>query len=412
MSNIVFNIPELLLGIFSFLSPPKSGLYAPIQVNRRWFEYGISIIWCCYVPCDALDNVHPSRRYIYASQIRAMNVIPASDHFKIPIPGIPHLNLTSLSLHGYDSGVHGFNHLSRYMQGTLKYLDLRSCLIDSTLVQHLKRHCPQLRKVTINLCDLQPSLSFLEFLESIQSLGIIEASCFESNIDIAGALTYLATQRNLKSLSLDYYITEGSLSELPSPTPPTFHYLQSLTLTLTAEAVPAVVKMARHLDGDLSLDIFHKPTHAFSQISQLTGLRELKLRLYRGTDLPRDEIMSLAALSNLEQLIIIDHSDSSPNPMESITAPGFTDGDFDSLVSHFPRLRLFQAALDWDISGHALLSLGKHCPEIELIHTALDFNVTDIKKMFPKKSAPMFPFLTILGISGIHGDDCENFKKK
>lgn len=374
-------IPEILLEIFSYLKDDKPSLYAIIQVKRAWFQYGIGFLWdLCHSPMNTLAKVPARRRQIYAYHIRTLKIRADNRYLDISIPGMPHMNVQKLTLHGYCRELTGLGQLRKYMRGSLQKLELDDCLIDLPLVKHLVKACPQLAKLKIQYCAMKPPLSALTMLKYLHTVKAIELRTWES-----------ASPSHFIGLLVGSGPVGGN-------TRATIPAIRSLSFSAVREPVPNILQTFHHLQ-DLYLTITKPASNVLGQvIGSLTQLRVLDLTLPFGTVIPREDLLSLSSLYRLEELRIapVPRGSRPFTDRPAILAHDFKTADFIWLVTKLPGIRRFELNVKWDVCASVLNALGRHFPRLSSLELDVTLNLNLIDATFPRSEGPRFPHLKSL----------------
>lgn len=165
----------------------------------------------------------------------------------------------------------------------------------------------------------------------------------------------------------------------------------SAVMSTAAHVLPEVVKLCLMLkDGNGS---------CFKDLTAMPQLRRLKIIGTKATSFTPQELLALRNLHQLERLCLSTWNLAGSHGM---VAPGFTDADFDLMITGLPELRKFACEIFWEPRSFSVLSsLSNHCPKLEKLR--LD-GVYDLQLLnnVPKV---MFPRLEHLMIDDTEAHD-------
>lgn len=406
------NVPEILLEIFSYLEDDGSSLYSIIRVNKQWFECGTSILWkdCFTINSDAedesrqgpssfnaLEKVPQRRRHLYVSKMRALNVSADDNRSTMFLSHPSKMSLTDIGLTNYNFQLTGLQHISRFMQSPLRKLRLFDSLIDSHLVRHLSKNCPQVREIAVTGCAMKPPLTLPSFFELFPSLHHIHVLSHEEGLLNSDTVLYVAKRRNLEYVGLVGPSEEDALAKVSAHVKDPFPDIRSLTFCNPSIKLPPLIPMIRNIKR---LSLFaprESVDYTLKQISQLTELRHLELHVDQSRGLhTRDGLMSLTSLINIRSLEIKHARGLVRNALVGLEPYGgiFSSEDFDKFISHFPHLRhLCMDSLLGSLDAEALESIAKYCIRINSLRSLSLTHFSDYVVENPSEYGPTMPNL-------------------
>ena len=145
----------------------------------------------------------------------------------------------------------------------------------------------------------------------------------------------------------------------------------------------------------------------FQHISCLTNLNILSLSFAASTDLSIDDLLSLATLTKLEELAIGPDEGANASAVTAYNS-GFSDSDFDSMLSNLKSLCRINFSVQCRLSTAAMVSLWKYHP---LLEECVMPQILDMQPLgLVNSQRAVFPKLGLLEVGafgpspmGIHG---------
>lgn len=403
---------EIVLQILWILKDEESNIAPLLRLNSQWFNCGISVLWGGGGMGQGMDSelveVHQSRRQIYASVTRSLNLRVNQRAYRAAFRYLTFPKLTSLTIafepltyEEYQSPellvLEDKFDLQQYLHSGIRYLWVTG-YVNADLLAFPDTYCFHLR--TLFITNVHPHHRLKILSRVLQNNGTV----------INGALTWkdparrmaadifniLATHNYLRHLTTDGLLNKYLLETLSNSSP--FIALRDLDIRVTDDALSSLLTIAGSIRDLKTLHLYLRErsdtsvldSTVFPSISKLTGLHSLELSIVGSTEvISNEDLLSLGSLTQLRELRLLS-SDSS-----SFQAPHFTDSDFEKLVADLPHLVVIKLKLTGSILTAVCLGiLGKHCPLLEILYLAGHF---DMMVLNPEK-VPFLPRLTHLAV--------------
>ncbi|GMF74153.1 unnamed protein product [Aspergillus oryzae] len=343
--------PEIVLQILRTLKDEENNIAPLLRLNSQWFNCGISVLWGGGGMGQGMDSelveVYESRRQIYASVIRSLNLIVYQRAYRTAFRYLTFPKLMCLTIifeppkdeedQSPESLVleDKFD-LQQYLHSGVRYLWVIGD-VNADLLAFPDTYCFHLR--TLFITNVHPHHRLKILSGVLQNNGTV----------INGALTWKdPARRSIRDLkTLHLYLSE-----------------KSDTSVLDSTVFPSIFK--------------------------LTGLHSLELSIVGSTEvISNEDLLSLGSLTQLRELRLLS------NDSSSFQAPHFTDSDFEKLVANLPHLVVIKLKLTGSILTAVCLGiLGKHCPLLGILYLAGHF---DMMVLNPEK-VPFLPRLTHLAV--------------
>jgi len=393
--SLALQVPEILLHTLSFLEDDRLSLATAIRVSKPWFACGIAFLWS-QPPAKALAAIAPKRRQIYAFRIITFE---AQSHLHMSFKDLLFSNLERISLrylHRTTDGSSDF--FNQYFQPRLKELSIRDG-IDQGLLDALAISSPRLQTIRVDFTkaagDITPS-SFLAWLSKCPSLEHMEYRIPRTEIILnPDLMLHLAGRDNLKVLQVypNQPWTNPVCADIITKVSEPFRALEEINASILSITVPLLVPWFSRVRC-LALDISDDECDVLEPLSALTELRSLCLLFSSSVPIRLQEIklLSLMRLSKLCSLTIQGNT---------LSAPGFSQVNFNELIAHFPQLRHLTFRFVCSLAADALESLSKHCPYLTTCELLSTFDLRTLRLESRSEKEIMFPSLEKLIIADL-----------
>ncbi|MCJ1473736.1 hypothetical protein MMC13_002387 [Lambiella insularis] len=404
-SSLVLRLPELLLEILEHLERDNASLRSASLVNRTWFEQASSVLWR-HAYIGNLANVEPSRCQFYANKLFYY-------HFSIiNCPFLCRDDLRSLRFprlkryYGHADDITVPTHqqaecVSQCLEPGLEELSLFSGGLADAIWDRLASCCPRLRSLHLNDAATNQSADrFLVVLRECRHLVCLKIAGNTNTMVSDDTLRYLVSRQNLECLELGRLIQRSALEKvIDSTAPPLFAKLKRLSMRLESRAVQHVTNLLTSVETFRGLHLFivddQTSIPVLRHIASIKQLRSLEVRYTHSQTLPREEILSLQTLHELEKL---DLSTTQSNVgLQSLT---IGDDDIEQLTSQLNQLSRFIFYLRCPMSIKSIRSIGRNCPSIEML---LLYARCDLRALETIEK-PLFPELKYLGLGSARED--------
>ncbi|KJZ74699.1 hypothetical protein HIM_05816 [Hirsutella minnesotensis 3608] len=390
-------VPEILINIFECLLHDAASMRAAICVAKHWFTCGTDVLWR-RAPCEALAALPQARRQVYASKITSLAFSGDEEsEYHALFRNLELSSLREVSIDAYHPESGGLQ-LRQYLQPPLESFAFYGGDLDDSLLQRLQTTCWRLKRILIDSPGSTiTASSFLEFVSGCKHLEQIDLLHGVHHLLNDDLLVHLAQRPNLVSLGVGKEWTPQLIHHISTIISRPFPSLRTLDVAISSETVPSLVSLIGGVTK-LGLDVKDGQGDVISPIATLQGLRRLDLSFGAPKELSRDEILALKNLSRLEDLII---GPTDSDDAGNVTAfnTGFSNKDFDELVSSLRLLRHLNFMIQCDLSYAVVLSLAKHCPLLEecTMPQVLDFEGFRSEA----KDGVVLPKLQVLDLGGV-----------
>ncbi|POR32481.1 Uncharacterized protein TPAR_07313 [Tolypocladium paradoxum] len=396
--GLALTLPEILVNVFELLESHAPSLVAAIRVNKQWFACGTDVLWR-EPPLEALADVKEDRRQVYAAKIRALSFFGGDDnayHARFQHLQFSSLRRVSLDVYRRDEG--GGYHIRQYIQPSLEEFLLYGSDLDDELLHHVQNTCRRLQRILMDSPGQRVTASsFFNFISGCNSLKHMEFECGMDHLLTDELLLHLAHRASLSSLAIGKACSKQVLEQISTHISEPFKELQTLHMPVPSSAVPLLVELVKHATS-LDLAVRDADIPVTRIISAKADLHALSLSFAVPTELSRNDILSLQALSRLERLSI-GPEDMYDAAVVTAFSSGFSDSDFDELCSKLPFLRRIEFKVQCNLSAAALESLSTHCP---LLEECTMPQVVDLQALsLDARQAVMFPHLRLLELGGL-----------
>ncbi|KND92439.1 hypothetical protein TOPH_02946 [Tolypocladium ophioglossoides CBS 100239] len=398
--SLALTLPEILIDIFDLLEPHRPTLAAAIRVNRQWFASGTDVLWRGAL-CEALAKVPGHRRQVYASKITSISFYGEDEvAYHSCFENLQFSRLRKIVLdvhHQRRPGAPEWYPIQQYLQPPLEEFAFFGGYLDDLFLEHMLNTCFRLRSIMLH--NPRRSISaeaFCGFITRCTWLTNMEFSYRMEHLISDELVLHLAKRTTLLNLVLGKIISMQILRQISRNVVEPFKALRSLHISITALAVPLLVPLVKHITSlRLEVEDSDDSAHILQLISRLADLRFLSLSFAAHTELSTEDLLSLRALSKLEQLSI--NADCSGDAA-AVTAfnPGFSNSDFDSLCSALHCLRRIDFNVMCNMSAAALKSLQRYHPLLEECSLPLIFDMHALG--LDKRRRVMFPELRLLDV--------------
>lgn len=396
-SSSALQVPETLLNILNYLENDRGTLYNVLQVNRMWFECGVSVLWKM-VKFKRLQGAGKENRPFYASKIHYLlfEGDVAHEDFK----DLEFSNLRIISIDSYRPK-DGNIYLTQYLRPTLERIQIYGTDLNEEFLSTMEK-CRRVKEFLLDSPgDRVTAERFLSFLQNCPSLDNLQFKYGMEKVINDDTVVYLAGKDNLRSLGLGPELTVKALDRALETVPTPFKHVESLDIKLSSAALRLLLPHLSQVQ-DLELTIKDNDRSVLVQLSALKALRSLAVSYACIADLTSSEILSLNQLKNLETLTLTgSDEDMEPNHLDCFQ---FTDDDLDTLLSQLPRLKTLQFGLQTMMTSNALQIVAKYCPLLNTLQLFVPIKLSTILPESPD-AKPMLPKLISLDIADF---ECPN----
>lgn len=408
------------------LSLPVRMLVTAALINRTFFAEVTETQWKDAPLWILRACVQPSRRQLYASKIRhleldlddiARSVANHSFIKRLTFDSLRVLVLSTCNASPDDD--HMF--LARYFGPALRALTLKTGAAHASLFSLLGGRCNRLSSLSLGRARVD-LMALAQFMATSRYLRYLEwAGDHDSGTLPLAFVQQCARQPSLRELLLST-TTIGVRSlliihlEIYRP----FAALERFTATLPSNAMSLLCGCLAKTE-EIELELIDLISPVLEPLSQLQGLKKIRLRIPSTGPFSASEMMSLCSLVKLQEFctFIVEDVDDTPqydavsqsshSSSREYASLGLAASQFKTWVSHFPSLQRLE--LCWAVPGkydEALVALASHCPMLEYCRwpAEIDFSALQLGS----REQPLFPNLVCLSApSATASDDPNDF---
>ena len=235
-------ITEILSQILQWLEDDPTSLKVACQVNSLWFEEATNVLWRDVPHYEALDDIAPSRRQIYANKLRLVRFRVYADYVNDILHSLKYPRLKYLRIQSDPSRLEGRYNVDQYFQPALEKLWIEFGDIPEALLNRTAFQVPRLREIRMN-CRSE-SVNSSRFLRLLHELPSVTSMYFEEEMEhlmTDQALTYFVNRENLESLKLSAFFTRASIENAISLALHPSKNIQCLAIGINSDSIPPLV---------------------------------------------------------------------------------------------------------------------------------------------------------------------------
>lgn len=387
-------LPEILLNIFDCLRDDTGALYSAIQVNKLWFDCGISILWKD-PPVEQLANIPEGRRQLFASRINNLVFNGDEEELHPLFLNLEFSRIRSVSIDSCDA--EKMNYARAYMRPMLERFEFYGSDVDVGFFDRLGTQCPRLRSILVDSPgDRVTAASFLSFLENSPTLESMAFVVDMHHLLTPDVLLHLASRNNLTELHIavpiDVELAERILEQTPSP----FKDIKVLEVALTSSAVRLLIPRLQGLNT-LILAVEDNKVSVLEQLKVLPLLQVLTVNTEHTEAVSVSEILGLKQLVKLESLTL----------SENIECPLFRDEHFEQLVSSLPHLEELEFDINCSLQYAAFRAVGVNCRKLNDLSGRFSIEAGLLRENCEPGDNQMFPELGALSFARFEQGDPE-----
>ena len=391
-------LPELLSPIFECLEHDRPSLRNASLVNLTWFEEAINVLWR-HAPVTALMNVESTRRQIYASKLRSLSLSSDNnDRLHSNLRTLTFPRLRRLSATAFNSGDGSKVYIDQYFPASLEAIFLDQGNLGEYLLDYTSSELPRLRYIVIHSLPSRVDASrFLSFLQNHPSLNSMIFTDGMEHVITDQTLKYLIGRKSIIELKLSRLFRRAAIEKAIAVALPPFQNLYTLEMRIESNSIsPLVSALSNGPIRRLSLHIEDDEEFILDHISSLTQLLSLIVTYHRSREIPRNEMITIRKLGQLQILCLGSIDDD-----EELTSFGMKDEDMQQLTTHLKQLRIFQFLVQSNLSIGAIVAIAKNCPTLKIL--CMD-GVYDLKKLASTQEV-LFPVLENLTLGSARVQD-------
>ncbi|GMG06250.1 unnamed protein product [Aspergillus oryzae] len=250
--------PKIVLQILWILKHEESNIAPLLRLNSQWFNCGISVLWGGGGMGQGMDSelveVHQSRRQIYASVTRSLNLRVNQRAYRAAFRYLTFPKLTSLTIafepltyEEYQSPellvLEDKFDLQQYLHSGIRYLWVTG-YVNADLLAFPDTYCFHLRTLFITNVHPHHRLKFLSRVRQNNGTVINGALTWKDPARrmAADIFNILATHNYLRHLTTDGLLNKYLLETLSNSSP--FIALRDLNVRVTDDALSSLLTIA------------------------------------------------------------------------------------------------------------------------------------------------------------------------
>lgn len=358
---------EILICVMSHLLL-RRWLARAARVDRRWFDTATDYLWQSS-SYEALANVDGrDRQQMYARKIIEICFQGEPKPKFALAPGLEFPKLNEVTIFRCDTHHDSlYNMCLPFKSPMVEYLSITLSALDNRFLKQIPEIWPNLSDMDLGVREGRGATSqgFVDMLSPYSSIVRLQLQECDGVLDSVNDIWSLcAKHKKLQDFSMTVLTPDEIMLPILAEAPLAFTSLRAFQASLGFEGFYSMANRVGNLyELALRLSDVHGPI--LSVISRFSNLAHLHLWLPRNIELTSTEILSLCALSKLQDFSLdVNGVPGKVVEVESDADLDFTDDEFGKLVSAFPKLEDLMFDCESTLTGRSLGHLAEHCSQL------------------------------------------------